>query len=153
VGYYRTSYQNIRVTQNTAIPTSAYDPYCITLPNDSRLPNPGAQICGLYDVQPAYFGLTSNVVRLASDFGDPKQVYNGFDINMNARFKKEGLLSGGISDGETNANSCFVVNSPQDLRWCAVTSSAGSASASAAGGNVTHMPWKGNLQSKLIVAY
>ena len=64
-----------------------------------------------------------------------------------------GLLSAGISDGTMSANSCFIVNSPQDLRWCGVTSSAGSASAAAAGGNVTAMPWKGNLQSKVILAY
>jgi hypothetical protein len=154
VGYYRTSYENIRVTRNAAIPATAYDPYCVTLPADPRLPGSGGnQICGFYDVQPAYFGKTNNVVMRASDFGDPKQVYNGIDVNITARFRKEGMLSAGISDGSTTANSCFIVNSPQDLRFCDVTSSAGSASAAAAGGNVTAMPWKGNLQAKGIVAY
>jgi hypothetical protein len=154
VGYYHTAYENIRVTRNTAIPQTAYDPYCVTLPADPRMPGGGGnQVCGLYDVQPAYFGLTNNVVMLASNFGDPKQYYNGIDINFTSRFSHEGWISAGLSDGATRASSCFVVNSPQDLRYCDVTSSAGSASASAAGGNVTAMPWKGNLQAKGTVAY
>jgi carboxypeptidase family protein len=154
VGYYRTSYQNLRVTQNSAVPSNAYDPYCITLPADSRLPDGGGnEICGFYDVQPAYVGQTRNVVLPASAFGAATQLYNGFDVNLNARFGKEGLISGGVSDGRLTANSCFIVNSPQDFRYCGDTSVTASASAAGASSAVTQMPWKGQLQAKLIVVY
>jgi hypothetical protein len=137
VGYYRTAYENIRVTQNTAVPSSAYNPYTVTLPVDPRLPGGGGnQISGLYDVQPAFFGMTSNLVTQASNFGSPTQVYNGFDINLSARLRNSLVLSGGVSDGQTVTSNCYIVNSPQDLRFCQVT-----------------LPWRGQLQVKSTVVY
>src|SRR4029453_19435372 len=48
VGYFRTWYGGYLVTNNVAIPASAYDSYCITAPRDSRLPGGGGnQICGM----------------------------------------------------------------------------------------------------------
>jgi hypothetical protein len=137
VGYYRTWYTNQRVTRNDAVPQTAYDPFCVTLPTDSRLPGGGGdQVCGLYDVQRAYFGQTHNVVLPASDFGNATQVYNGFDVNVNARMRGGILVVGGVSDGQTVTSNCFVVNSPQELRNCKQT-----------------LPWKGQLQAKATVVY
>jgi len=135
VGYYRTWFVNQRVTQNLAVSPSAYDPYCINLPADPRLPNSGDQICGLYDIQPAFFGLTDSLVTRASNFGNPTEIYNGIDVNMNARFGKGGVLAGGMSAGQTVTNNCFVVNSPQELRYCEVT-----------------VPWR-QVQAKVNVVY
>jgi hypothetical protein len=92
----------------------------VTLPNDSRLPNPGETLCGFYDIKPAFFGLTDNFVTAASNYGKASEVYNGFDVNMNARLQKGVLLSGGVAAGRTDTNNCFIVNSPQDLRYCDV---------------------------------
>src|SRR5262249_35792 len=50
------------------------------------------------------------------------EVYNGFDVNVNARFARAALLSGGVAAGRTDTNNCFVVNSPQELRFCDVIS-------------------------------
>jgi hypothetical protein len=138
VGYYRTSYQNIRVTRNTAVPPDAYDPYCIALADDPRLPGGGAggSVCGFYDIKPALFGQTKNVVTQASNFGKATQVYNGFDVNVNTRMRNGITFVGGISDGQTDTNNCFIVNSPQELRYCDVT-----------------QPWSGNLQFKGTVIY
>jgi hypothetical protein len=132
VGYYRTSYNNIRVTRNMAIPQTAYDPFCVTLPVDSRLPDGGGNpVCGYYDVQPAYFGRTQNVVTQGSNFGTPTRIYNGFDVNLNTRLRNGVLLAGGMSAGQTVTDNCFVVNSPQEQRYCRVT-----------------VPWEGQLQVK-----
>jgi hypothetical protein len=137
VGYYRTSYDNIRVTRNTAIPSIAYDPFCVTLPVDSRLPGDGGnEVCGYYDVQPAFFAQTRNVVTQASNFGDAKRIYNGFDINLNARIPTGILVAGGMSAGNTVTDNCFVVNSPQELRHCRIA-----------------IPWEGQQQFKASVIY
>ena len=53
----------MRVTSwpsNTTRPPSAYNTYCVTAPNDPRLPNGGTyQVCGLADVTLAKFGQTA----------------------------------------------------------------------------------------------
>src|SRR5207253_1535710 len=53
--YFRTWYGNFRVTDNQAIDPQNFDPYCITLAADPRLPGSGSPMCGYYDIQPASF--------------------------------------------------------------------------------------------------
>jgi len=113
VGYFRTWYGNFLVTDNLAITQADFDPYCITAPTDARLPNSGQQICGLYDLKPASFGLTRNFVTKASNFGKAKEVFNGVDVTMNLRMGRNAFVSGGLSTGSTLTESCFVVDSPQ----------------------------------------
>jgi hypothetical protein len=133
-GYYRTWFGNFTVTDNLAVAPADYDPYCITAPVDSRLPGGGGnQICGLFDLNPLKVGQVNNTVTFASHYGKQTEIYNGVDLNVNARFGKNGLLSGGVNIGNsyfpaaaatTNSsasNQCFVVDSPQQLYQCEVT--------------------------------
>jgi hypothetical protein len=117
-GYYRTWYGNFRTTDNLAVTPADYDPFCITVPVDPRLPNSGSQLCGLYDLSPTKFGLLDNVIDLASRYGKASEVYNGIQASVNARFGGRGTVSGGISTGQTDFNNCFVVDSPQALKFC-----------------------------------
>ena len=119
-GYFRSSLTAHSATQNLLTKPSDYDPYCITAPLNSGLPDGGGyQLCGLYDVKPALFGKTQNYTTFATDFGfQPTQVYNGFDITTSMRLPGNGRLSGGMSDGRTENNNCFVINSPQALLFC-----------------------------------
>jgi hypothetical protein len=95
------------VVDNTMVQPSDYSTYCITAPTDTRLPGGGGyQVCGLYDVSPARFGQVFNRRTLASNFGKQKEVYNGFDVIMNARFASRGLLMGGFNTGQTYYNRC-----------------------------------------------
>lgn len=116
VGYFRTWYQGFLATDNLRVTPADYDQFCITAPVDSRLPNSGQQLCGLYDLKPAVFGLTENLVTQASHYGNQTEVYNGVDVTLNARFREGGQLSGGLSVGRTVINNCFVVDSPQQAR-------------------------------------
>jgi hypothetical protein len=121
VGYFRTWYGNFTVTDNLAVMPADYDPYCITVPVDTRLPGGGGnQICGLYDIRPTRFGQVNDLVTKASHFGKRTEVFNGVDVGINARFGNGGLLSGGVSIGQTVINNCLVVDSP-DLRFCETT--------------------------------
>ena len=46
VGYFRTSTSNFFVTENIALATADFDPYCVTVPTDSRIPGGGGnQLC------------------------------------------------------------------------------------------------------------
>jgi hypothetical protein len=130
VGYFRTWYvgdaggsgipnaeTTLTVTDNLKVAPSDFDQYCITAPTDSRLPNSGQQLCDLYDVKPALFGQTDNVIKSAEDFGRRKtRVYNGVDLTTNARFGRGGQLSGGVSIGRMVTDNCVVVDTPQDAR-------------------------------------
>jgi hypothetical protein len=87
VAYFRTWQQNLRVTDNLAVTSGDYDPFCVAVPSDPRLPGGGGnQLCGLYDVSRVRFGQVNNVVTQASHFGEQTQTYNGVDLTMNARF-------------------------------------------------------------------
>jgi hypothetical protein len=113
-GYFRRWYRNFTITDNQLTTPGDFDPYCITAPLDSRLPGGGGyQVCGLYDVKPALNGQFNNVVTLARNFGTRSEVYDGVDVDMNARLGHGIVVSGGTSVGRTKTNSCVVVDSPQ----------------------------------------
>jgi hypothetical protein len=111
VGWYRTWYGNFTVTENTAVTPAEYGTFCITGPVDSRVPAlTGKQVCGFHDVDPAPngFGLVQNLVTKASDFGGQSEVFNGFDVKLNARFGHGGFVTGGVSLGETTYDDCAI---------------------------------------------
>jgi hypothetical protein len=118
--YVRRSFGNFTVTQNLTVTPGDYDPYCITVPVDPRLPGGGGnQICGLYDIKPQFFGIpTQSINTSAAKFGNETQIFNGFDLSTTARLAHGIQLLGGLTDGRTATNTCFIVNTPQDLRFC-----------------------------------
>jgi hypothetical protein len=107
-----------------------------------NLPNGGGyQVCGLYDIAPQKFGQALNLVTRASNFyakgadvtcvnqsatpGTPGGVpapstcgrSDFFSVNVDTRLR--GIrLGGGVDTGRTVNDSCFVVNSPQQLLNC-----------------------------------
>ena len=110
VGYFRTWYGNITVTDNQAVTPADYDQFCITAPTDSRLGSvSGTQVCGLYDLNPSKFGQISRLVR--TDDGRT-EVFNGVDIAFRSTFGKGGMLNGGVSLGVTDNDNCSVVDRP-----------------------------------------
>jgi hypothetical protein len=77
-------------------------------------------VCGLTNVNPSKFGQVRNRVRSSSDFGDQFEHYNGVDLSFTARLPRGIQFAGGLNTGRTETNSCFVVNSAQDLFNCNV---------------------------------
>lgn len=119
VGYYRNWYGNQFVTDNTAVVPGDYSPYCVTAPRDARLPGGGGyDVCGLHDVSLAKFGLVNNVVSQASKFGEQSQVNQFVAVSLNTRLRSGIRLGGGIDTGRSVSDSCFVVDSPQQLLNC-----------------------------------
>jgi hypothetical protein len=156
VGYYRTWYGGFTLTENLALTPADFDSFCITVPTDSRLPNSGQPLCGLYDVKPAAFGLVQNQVTQASNYGKQKQVYNGIDATVNMRFAAEGLLSGGVSVGRSVSDTCYLSDKPQ-MTPTAIPNSVGlpatsTISRDAAFCNSTP-PWAQGTQVKFMAVY
>jgi hypothetical protein len=119
VGYFRRWYGNTRVTDNVLIAPEDHSAYCVTAPADSRLPNGGGyQVCGLYNISQAKFSSVSNVVKLAKNFGEDKEIYNGVDLTLSARLPRGVVVQGGTSTGRTLIDQCYVVDSPQSLLNC-----------------------------------
>jgi hypothetical protein len=106
---------NFVASQNTTRPPSAYDDYCVTppssAPNGLPLPGGGEQICGFMDLNPSFFAVAPfYVVQRAKAFGDVSDVYTGYDINVNARLPRGGVVSGGASIGHEVTDICDIAD-------------------------------------------
>jgi hypothetical protein len=136
--YARAIYGNFQVTDNLNLTPADFDPYCVTMPVDSRLPLSGKQVCGFYDQRTNV--ATSNLYGFSSDYVDKFKIngftqadqtehFNGFDVQLQSRFKR-GTFAGGWSTGNTiqntavsanggqinnSATNCFVVDNPEQL--------------------------------------
>ena len=148
VGYFRTWYGGFLATDNQLVAPADFDPFCLTVPNDRRLPNSGQQLCGLFDVSPSGFGLVDNLVTQASGFGKQTQVFNGVDMTVSARFAGSGQLSGGLSIGRTVTDNCYQNDDPSLLGQNAVATYPRTDA-------FCHLapPWSAGTQVKLMAVY
>lgn len=107
--YFRRWYGNFVVTDNRAVSASDFTQFSITAPSDPRLPNGGGYtIPGLYDVNPARFGITDNFTTFASNFGRQVQMWNGVAFGVNARMNNGLLLQGGADTGTLTQDVCEI---------------------------------------------
>jgi hypothetical protein len=117
IGYYRWN-TNIIATENLALARSQFSaPFCVAAPSaateakSSLLPGAGGyQICGLYDVQRAFNGLTSNLVTSAANIGTGvKQTNTGFTLDTDVRVKGA-RLSGGVDMRNDRIDNCGILS-------------------------------------------
>ena len=147
LGYFHTWYGNFTVAANQALTPGDFNPYCVTAPTDARLgAASGSQLCGLYDVTPARFGVVSNLVQPAANFGEQYERYDGVDVALNARFGRGGLLTGGVSTGRTVSDICAVVQGNPQI---GLTVSGAPASRSSTAFCHVVLPWSAQTQVKL----
>jgi hypothetical protein len=138
-GYYRNTanLSKNRDTDNIRVTRADYDPYCITAPRDPRLPGGGGfQVCGLYDINPSKFGQVEEVVSLAKNYGDPVYRNHFFNGTFDWRLGRGARIGGGVDTGWSKRDTCYVVDSPQELINCRVIT-----------------PFKGQTQVKLNGSY
>jgi len=127
-GYTRRWYGNLTATRNLNVTNADFTEYCVPVPADSRLPNSGRQLCGLYDVNRII--APNNLIFNSKDVGGIEDVYDGFDFDVNARLARNILLSGGVSIGRERINYCnlradlsltttgFGTNTPRTNDYC-----------------------------------
>jgi hypothetical protein len=122
-GYYRNRFSHFMATDNLDVVPGDYSAYCVTAPVDSRLPGGGGyQVCGLYDVSVAKSGRITNLVTQASHFGEQRQAADFFGFTFSTRFGPGTQFGGGVDTGRTVTDTCFVIDSPQQLHDCHVVS-------------------------------
>jgi hypothetical protein len=124
--YAHTIYGGFTVTDNLNLSPSDFDPYCVTLPTDSRLLRSGQQLCGLWDqrTSPA----TSNLVSFSDNYvgkysipgatqaqSEQTQHFNGFDLSATARLPRTSTLNFGWSIGNTIQNTAVSTNSGRSM--------------------------------------
>ena len=104
-------------------PASYVGPFCITGPNDPRLPDHGgAEYCGIYQRTPASFSVTQdNLQTFRSNFLDElglkeRNYLHGADISIRARIKGA-IVQGGASIARTVNDTCYnkLLDSPQSI--------------------------------------
>jgi hypothetical protein len=114
-GYYRRSFGNQTFTDDLRYDASSYDTFCINAPADPRLPygnGNGYQVCGVHDLKPAVFqqGLPArNLIRFSDDFGGETNMYQGMDINLEARLRNGAFLKGGLSATSRTFDNCNLI--------------------------------------------
>ena len=109
VTYARRSYHGFFVADNLSLQPSDLTPFSIVAPLDPRLPGGGGYVVSdLYDVVPEKSGQVDNLVADSHKYGTWYQYFNGVDVSLNARVGKDFTLVGGISTGQTVADSCEV---------------------------------------------
>src|SRR4051812_22914619 len=151
VAYFRTWYGNFTVTTNTAVTAGDFTQYCVTAPVDARLPDGGGgQICGNYDVNLNKVGQAQTVIQLASLYGDQSEVYNGFDVTVNARLKQL-FVTGGLNTGRTAFNNCDVVKGNPQVTAQQQGANFTGPRTDAFCDNV--LPWSGQTQVKFAAIY
>jgi hypothetical protein len=109
---------------NRNVAPSDLDPYCITAPVNPGLPGGGGnQICGLYDLNPAKFGIAAdNYVTFSSQYGKQIEHWNGVDMAVNARLPQGIILQGGVSTGRTLSDVCEIIPKiPEDFVTATLT--------------------------------
>ena len=137
LSYFRRAQGHFTTTDNLDVAPSDFQPYCVTAPTDARLPNGGGyQVCGLYDIVPAKFGLASNnLVTFVDNYGKQTEVFNGVDFSANARLRSDLFVTGGFATGNTHFNVCdaFVDNPKTGFGLSAAVAGAGTAPAPGTG--------------------
>ena len=108
VGYFRRIYGNFYVVDNENLAKTDFTQYSVTVPTDSRLPNSGQTVTGLYD--PNFIVAQKNVIKGADNFGTQLQHWNGVDVSVDARLKNGLFMQAGMSTGKTKTDNCDVVD-------------------------------------------
>jgi hypothetical protein len=123
--YWRSSWGNHLLIDNRSVGPADFDPFSITAPRDPRLPDGGGYlVSGLYDLKPSSFGRPAdNVWTFAHKFGKQTEVWNGVDVNIDARPGRGMLLQGGATTQRQTTDNCEVaarLDNPSQL-FCHVT--------------------------------
>jgi len=124
-GYFRRWFGNFAVTDNLALAPTDFTAFSTVVPLDSRLPDGGGNtINGFVDRNPNTATLApNNFFTLARDYGDQIQQWNGVDLTVNARLRRDLYVQGGMSTGRTLTDNCEILqqipeSNPLGLPYC-----------------------------------
>jgi hypothetical protein len=109
VAYVRRWFSGFQATDNRAYAASDYETFAITVPDDSRFPNAGQTITGLYGLKPGVpFGRVDNYIQLAENIGERTQYANNIDVTLNIRTSNGLTMQGGYSTTNLVNDTCEI---------------------------------------------
>ncbi len=118
-GYGVLGASKVRLTDNVLVTPDDHDPYCITAPVDSRLPDGGGyEVCGLFDISPDKFGQVESLITSVDNFGQFGLAHHFIQVSFDGRFDNGIQIGGGVDTGRSVQDQCFVVDSPQQMLHC-----------------------------------
>jgi len=112
----RADYQQI-LTLNNAVPASAWTPVQITNPLD------GSPLT-VFNLQPAFFGLTPQIYQTNGRRSARSNTYNGFETSVTARLPRGAFVFAGWTIEHQVDRDCDMtagtnlLNDPNSLRFC-----------------------------------
>ena len=116
-GYHRRTYGNLAVTDNLNLSVDEWTPFTITAPADERLPGGGGYPITMYTLNPTKVGVATDNLRTFSTLNS--RVYNGVDLNVNARIGRQAFLLGGVTHERSRLDDCAIsATIPNSLRFC-----------------------------------
>jgi hypothetical protein len=117
-GYFRRTFGNQTFTDDLRYDASSYDSFCLRAPSDPDLPDGGGyQVCGVMDLKPTVFALqqpANSVIRFSDELGGETNLYQGFDVNLEARFSNGAFLRGGMSASSRTFDNCNLLSAGLD---------------------------------------
>jgi hypothetical protein len=124
-GYFRRWFGNFAVTDDRNLAPSDFAPFSTSAPADPRLPGGGGYaVDGFVDLN-ANRATTppNNLFTLAREYGDQIQTWNGVDLTVNARLRRDLYVQGGVSTGRTLTDNCEILaalpeSNPLGLPYC-----------------------------------
>ena len=112
-GYFRRTFGNQTFTDDLRYDANSYDSFCLRAPVDPDLPGGGGyDVCGVMDLKPSVFALrlpANNLIRFSDDFGGETNLYQGFDVNLEARFRNGAFLKGGVAASTRTFDNCNLL--------------------------------------------
>ena len=111
VSYFRRWYGNFNVTDNLSVTSADYDPFSVTAPADSRLPDGGGRtVTGFLNLDPSKEGQVDQFVTHSKHYGKQVDRWNGVDVNVNARLSNGLFVQGGTSTGRRLTDNCDILD-------------------------------------------
>jgi hypothetical protein len=112
-GYFRRTFGNPTFTDDLRYDANSYDSFCLRAPTDPDLPDGGGyQVCGVMDLKPSVFALNqpaNSLIRFSDDFGGETNLFQGWDINLEARFRNGAFLRGGLAATSRTFDNCNLL--------------------------------------------
>ncbi len=112
-GYFRRAWVNFSVLDDRTLSASDFDRFQVQAPNDARLGSAAGRTITLFDRKPTASASPQNYWTSVNGLGGWDQIYNGFDLTIDARVSKV-LLQGGMNIGRLETDRCaLAANVPE----------------------------------------
>jgi hypothetical protein len=112
-GYYRRTFGNQTFTDDLRYDASSYDSFCLRAPSDPDLPGGGGyNVCGVMDLKPSVFAQNlpaNSLIRFSEDFGGETNMYHGYDLNIESRFRNGAFVKAGLAATARTFDNCNLL--------------------------------------------